>query len=395
MVTRGGERRYRIGVICDTPSIQVSAQYDSLADLAEFEFVMLLRSPKHVNPAWSPRPPTRVSFEVLKQSRFFPKRARPFLNVQVSRVLSRYDFDALILHGIYDSLAIWKGIWWCRRHRRPYLLRCDGNIEKERNKPGSRRLRRKLARKNIRGAAALLAIGEQNCKYYRFLGGEDRQLFMAPWEIDYGELEAHLAKARPRRAELRVSLGVSERVVVSSIGRLTPEKAFPNAMAAVARLVNSGLPVSLLIAGEGPFRAELEKLAGAAPPGAVRLVGNLTREGVVELLVSSDVFVMPSRAEAWGLVINEAALAGLPIVASDQVGAGTDLIAAERSGFIHRASDVDQLCELLRRLVEAKELRMAMGLESRRILDDWRRRFPIREGYRQALYHTLGLGRPR
>ncbi len=384
-----GQRPYRIGVICDTPSIQLSAQYDALADLSEFEFVMLLRTARHVNPAWTPRPPTRVGFEVFKQARFLPRRARPFLNVGVAGVLDRYNFDALVLHGIYDSVAIWKAIWWCRRRGRPYLLRCDGSITKELNKPGRRRLRRALARWNIRRAAALLTIGTQNREYYRFLGGEEAQMFMAPWEIDYPELEGYLATARPRREELRAAFGVGDRLVISTIGRLTPEKALEDAIAAVTRLVEAGLPATLLVAGDGPFRSQVEAWARLAPAGAVRLLGNLPRPGVVELLVSSDIFVMPSRAEAWGLVINEAALAGLPIVASDAVGAGPDLISAKRSGFIYPAGDVAQLCEALRRLAERRDLRESMGRASREVLDSWRQRFPMKEGYRQALHRAL------
>ncbi len=389
MSVHSGERRYRIGVICDTPSIQLSAQYDTLAELSEFEFVMLLRSPKHINPAWAPRPPTRTRFEVLDQLPLLPRRARPFLNVHVARVLDRHNFDAMIVHGIYDNAAVWKSIWWCKRRHRPYLLRCDGNIKKELEKPGRRRIRRALARRNIEGAAALLSIGTQNCKYYEFLGADEQKMFMAPWEIDYTELESHLVATRPKREDLRAALGVGEGVVISSIGRLTPLKAFQDAIDAVAKLVTSGWPATLLIAGDGPFRARLEALARALPAGAVRLLGNLTRHEIVELLVASDVFVMPSRAEAWGLVINEAALAGLPIVATDAVGAGPDLIVPGRNGFIYAAGAVDQLYEVLLPLVEQREMRESMGRASRAVLDEWRQRFPMKEGYRQALHRAL------
>jgi len=385
-------RRKRVGVICDTPSIQLSAQYDTIADLDEFEFHLLIRLPVHSNPAWAARPPTRVGFEYLEQIRLLPRRWRPYWNVNVGAVLERHDFDALIIHGIYDNAAVWQGIRWCRRRRRPYLLRCDANIKKETDAPGRRFLQRAMSSRNTQGAAALLCIGTQNRRYYSYMGARERQMFMAPWEIDYAELQAHLDIASPKRAELRAALGVEKRVVIGSIGRLVPLKGFQDAIAAVTRLANEGLPVTLLIAGDGPYRQDLEALAASAPAGVVRVLGHLTRDRVIELLVCADVFALCSHVEAWGLVVNEAALAGLPLVTSDSVGACADLIVPERNGFVFPARNRDRLREVLRELVKRSDLRSSMGRASREILDDWRSRFPVKEGYRLALHYALESG---
>jgi glycosyltransferase involved in cell wall biosynthesis len=168
------------------------------------------------------------------------------------------------------------------------------------------------------------------------------------------------------------------------------KKGFQDAIAAVARLVQAGFPVTLLVAGDGPYRRRLNALAAEAPAGAVRMLGNLTRRGIVELLVSSDVFALCSHVEAWGLVVNEAALAGLPLLTSDAVGASADLVVSDRNGFIYPARNRQRLFELLRVLVEREDLRRSMGRASRQILDDWRRRYPVQEGYRQALHYALG-----
>lgn len=380
----------RVGVLCAAPSIQLSAQYDALSELTEFEFHLLFRLPEPMNPAWGARPPTRMRFEYLDHCLALPRRIRPFFNVNVAAVLDRHDFDAMIIHGIYDNAAVWQGIWWCKRRGRPYLLRCDANIKKETDAPGRRLFRRALASRNVRSANALLCIGSQNRKFYGFLGAHERQMFMAPWEIDYADLQAHFDIASPNRVELRSSLRVSDRIVVCSIGRLYPKKGFQDAIAAVTRLVQAGLPVSLLVAGDGPYRRQLDALAAEAPVGAVRMLGNLTRRGIVELLVSSDVFLLCSHVEAWGLVVNEAALAGLPLLTSDAVGASADLVVSDRNGFVYPARDRQRLFELLRVLVEREDLRRSMGRASRQILDDWRGRYPVQEGYRQALHYALG-----
>lgn len=81
----------------------------------------------------------------------------------------------------------------------------------------------------------------------------------------------------------------------------------------------------MVVAGEGPYRARIEELIEqySAP---VTLCGNLGRKDVVRAMVASDIFVLPSYQEPWGLVVNEAALCGLPLVVGNQVGAGADLV---------------------------------------------------------------------
>ena len=74
-----------------------------------------------------------------------------------------------------------------------------------------------------------------------------------------------------------------------------------------------------------------------------------------------DVFVLPSEREPWGLVVNEAMNAGKPVIVSDRVGAGPDLIDDSVNGFIYPARDVAALADRLRRLLENHEHRAAMS----------------------------------
>ena len=83
------------------------------------------------------------------------------------------------------------------------------------------------------------------------------------------------------------------------------------------------------------------------------------------LYAAADVFVLPSRHDGWGLVVNEALGAGLPIVVSDRVGAGRDLVKDGENGFVFPSEDVDALASCLARLAESKALRKRFGHASR------------------------------
>ena len=97
-----------------------------------------------------------------------------------------------------------------------------------------------------------------------------------------------------------------------------------------------------------------------------------------------DVFVLPSVFEPWGLVVNEVMNAGKPVIVSDQVGAGADLVKPGVNGGIFKAGDADDLQRVLEPYLRDPLLREKAGRESLRIIDQWGFDQCL-EGMRQAL----------
>jgi glycosyltransferase involved in cell wall biosynthesis len=127
--------------------------------------------------------------------------------------------------------------------------------------------------------------------------------------------------------------------------------------------------VLLVLAGDGP---ELERLETLARELGARLVlaGDRPWERIVEVYAAADVFALLSEREPWGVVVNEAAACGLPLVLSDRVGAAHDLLGDE-NGVRVRAGDVGAAAGALRRLVAHPDERRRMGARSREIATDW------------------------
>jgi glycosyltransferase involved in cell wall biosynthesis len=369
----------------------MSSQYDALVDLEIFEFSFLYINEKQRNPAWPPVYPKRISYEFLPQPKLpWPASMKYRLNTNITPVLDRHDFDAMILHGFYDSSAAWQSIRWCRKNNRPYLIRCDANVTKE--KGFLRRLSRKiLISKKISDAGALLYIGTQNKKYYQLYGARNEQLFLTPWEIDYDNLEVYYKKALSERLSLRSHIGVrSNECVIITVSRLLSWKGYDNLIPVIYKLTKDNLPVRLIIVGEGPYRNKMEEMISEynAP---IHLLGHLDREGVINSLVSSDIFVLPSNQEPWGLVVNEAAFCGLPLVLSSAVGAGSDLLKTGENGYIFETGNQNSLYQYLHKLVLDKSLREEMGQKSLEIITNWRQQNHAISGYEKALKHALKI----
>jgi glycosyltransferase involved in cell wall biosynthesis len=174
----------------------------------------------------------------------------------------------------------------------------------------------------------------------------------------YGERADELAGRRP---ELRGRFGLAgDEVAVLSVARLAPEKGIDVLLRAAGRA-----DVPVLAVGEGPERAGLERLAREL--GTRATFTALPWESVVEAYASADVFALLSRHEPWGVVVNEAAACGLPLVLSDRVGAAHDLLRDGENGLLVPVDDVDATAEALRRLVGDPELRRRMGARAREL----------------------------
>ena len=131
--------------------------------------------------------------------------------------------------------------------------------------------------------------------------------------------------ARPRfeRVDLRALYGLPAGVpVLCAVGRLVPAKGFDLLLDAV-----DGLPVSLVIAGDGPERAALEqRIARLSPSAHVRLLGH--QDDIPTLMASADAVVIASRREGFSYVFNEALLSDVKIVSTD-VPVANEVLPAE------------------------------------------------------------------
>jgi glycosyltransferase involved in cell wall biosynthesis len=129
-------------------------------------------------------------------------------------------------------------------------------------------------------------------------------------------------------------------------------------------------PFNLIIAGDGPERPRLEELGAALRVSElVHFTGELAGlEEVAYYYAFATAFVLASWFEPWGLVINEAMAAGLPIVASSQIVAATDLVEEGVNGFTFDAHARGDLAVIFRRLHDTRATLPELGKAGRSII---------------------------
>ncbi len=283
-------------------------------------------------------------------------------------------FDAVWVHG-WAHLGLCQVIQDAASLALPVLLRGESTLEANRRSAVRRRVRDPFyLRWLFRRTAGFLCIGARNREFYRQYGVPENRLFTMPYAVDNQFFQSRCAEARPQRETLRLSLGLQAgRPVILFTAKLTTVKAPEQLLAAFARLnerLAGDAKPYLLFVGDGPERG---RLAEAAQPcgDAVRFLGFRNQSELPALYDLCDVFVLPSRFEPWGLVVNEVMNAGRPVIVSDRVGAASDLVENGDNGFVYPSGDVAALASRLLQILESSRLRARMGERSLKRISAW------------------------
>lgn len=155
-------------------------------------------------------------------------------------------------------------------------------------------------------------------------------------------------------------------LIITSIAELHERKGLKYLIEAVGELVAKYPNIKLVIIGEGSERNNLENLIGKLKlENHVVLLGR--QKEIPKLLKSSDIFVLPSRREAFGLVNAEAMITGLPIVASN-VGGISEIVEDDESGILVEPENSRELAKALRKLISSESLRENMAKVGQKIV---------------------------
>lgn len=253
-------------------------------------------------------------------------------------------------------------------------------VESDSNNYDRPRSRLKLAVKSLhmRFVAWLLTgclyIGKWNREYWeQYLDPEKHDFVLFPHPVDNDTLQRQLAEAAPRRAELRRALDIPESArILLFVGRLNRVKGCDVLLEAHSLLLDRGFrPLYLVLVGQGPQLEELKAAVTPAQAPYVRFAGFQDQASVTRYLDLCDIFVLPSRFEPWGLVVNEAMNAARPVVVSDRVGAGPDLVEDGVNGYRVANEDAEALADAIERILADPQRLQAFGTASFNKINHW------------------------
>lgn len=196
----------------------------------------------------------------------------------------------------------------------------------ESTESGRGKLRGALRRFLARHADAFIVFGNSGARYLRTLNVADSEIFIVPYATNV----SHFGRNSLRRA------GQQQRRLLY-VGQLIERKGLLPFLQVLTRWASDhpDRPVELTLAGEGPLHRKLREISTPANL-KLELLGNIGYEDLPRIYAMSGVFVFPTLADSWGLVVNEAMASGLPVLGSVYAQSVEMLVVDGRNGWTFR-----------------------------------------------------------
>ena len=180
--------------------------------------------------------------------------------------------------------------------------------------------------------------------------------------------------------ELRNELGLTEKKVIVSVGRLVHRKGQDVLIEAMPAIIRDVPEAHILMIGEGPYRSYLENRVKALEiQERVTFIGRIQYADLPRYICAGDLFVMPSRSrlaglevEGLGIVYLEASACGLPVIAGDSGGA-PDAVIEGQTGLVVDGTSKSEVAAAVVELLLDPDRSRAMGVRGRQwIIQEWR-----------------------
>ncbi len=261
---------------------------------------------------------------------------------------------AIITGGFsFNSIMI---LLYSKMKRIPYII-FSGAVPWAPRKSLLRYLVRKVL---IKHASAFIAYGSCAKKYLVALGADMHNIFVAFNTVNTDYFSEGVSRRRERNLTDQKYFLAAYNILY--IGQVTSRKGMIYLWRAVKIIMKDIESFKLYVVGSGPQENYLKSYADELGiEKHIEFCGFKQPEELLQFYAQCDLFIFPSLYDPWGLVLNEAMAAGLPVIASKYAGATYDLVQDGVNGFVVDPHNIDEMAKKIKILFENPELRRQMG----------------------------------
>lgn len=302
-------------------------------------------------------------FEHGREKQWFDKDVSNFVDIQLRRSFGNIKWDIhkiikttrpdLAIAYEYSTVTSLCFMMLCRNNHIPYLINCDGGFIK------NDLLKSAVKKYFMKKASGFLAGGIYAKKYMEYYDADSSKVLIHNFSsLHRNDILNEIISLDDKR-EYRRDLGIDEKYehVVVAVGQFIYRKGFDiliNACKGISR--NTGI----FIIG-GVVTEEYLLLCKKLSLNNIHFIEFQDEFRLKKYYQASDLVVLPTREDIWGLVINEAMACGAPVITTNKCIAGLELIVNGENGFIVDAEAPDQLAKYINVILNDSHLREKMA----------------------------------
>ncbi len=270
----------------------------------------------------------------------------------IERELLEGNFNYILILG-WNNIHYLRAIYFAVKNNIKILLRVETNLKFTKN------LIKKILKKIVlkfffKKVSYFLSIGKLNKEFYLSHGVKKNKILSAPYFVDNDFFNISLNKKNTKK-----KLKFENKKIILFVGKLIKRKN-PFEFIRIAELNRDKINLHFVIIGDGILKKKCVEYIKNLNLTNVSLLGFVNQNKIREYYKVSDLMIVTSFYETWGLNINEAFASNVPVICSHDCGASSDLVVNKKTGFVYKTGNINDLNKKINLILHDKKLASAM-----------------------------------
>lgn len=322
------------------------------------------------NRKWKKLPKLNFKYKVLPKLEisYFGKDLLAYIiNYTFPYLFIKEKFDVVISAGWLD-FASQAAFFLSKLTKTKFIIWSESTI----NEPSFiRKITLPFVKYLVRTSDACIAISTRSKEYLISLGAKVNKIFIGYSSVD-NKLFSKLSNLDSNEVQrIKTSFNIKSKNVILYVGQFIERKGIEYLISGFKKYLKDNPDSSLLLVGYGPSEDHLKKMSSGFVNKKIFFINHIEIDQMPKIYGISDVFVLPSLEETWGLVVNEAMAAGLPVITTDKVGSSIDLVKNDINGFIVKSKSSGQIYLKLKKILRSPGKLKLMGSNSSKLINNF------------------------
>lgn len=263
---------------------------------------------------------------------------------EILRYLKKEKYDYYVV-GMYSTYTAMLAITYFKLSNIPFILSTDGGFVGHESK-----IKYIIKRHFIKAASNWLSTSDKASEYLMHYGAKKEEIYLYPFtSLKERDLREARELTEETRKAIKSELNIKEEKVILGVGQFIYRKGFDLLIKAAKNLSEN---IGVYIVGGEPTEEYLSLAKGLND--RIHFIGFVGKEEVAKYYKCADIFVLPTREDIWGLVVNEALSYGTPCITTNRCGAGCALIKDGVNGYIVPTNNDKELVTKINSLLNSK-----------------------------------------